>query len=72
MFVLYILFGFLIYAATGTAPSDPLRAIQADPSKRPRQREMLAAVAVWCAALPLWPIALVLGATRTITRRHPR
>lgn len=72
MFVPYLLFGFLIYTATGTAPGDLLWDIQADHSRPPRRREILAAVAAWCVALALWPLALVLRAARTLTRHRNR
>ncbi|MGW3202394.1 hypothetical protein ACWDBD_49510 [Streptomyces sp. NPDC001118] len=68
----YLLFGFLIYTATGTAPGDPLWDIQADHARPPRRREIAAAVAVWCIALALWPLALVLRAVHTLTRHRDR
>ncbi|MBV9024917.1 MAG: hypothetical protein JO362_14280 [Streptomycetaceae bacterium] len=70
MFVLYLLFGFLICTAAGTTPADPLRDIQADHSRPPRQWEILVAVAAWCVALVLWPLVLMLRSAYTLTRRR--
>lgn len=57
--ILYLVFGFLFYAAAGTMPADPLWDLQGDRARRPRRREIAAAVGVWLIGLLLWPLALV-------------
>lgn len=67
LFILYLVFGFLSYSATGTMPADPLLDVQADPSRPPRRRELAALVAVWLVALLFWPLAMVVRGLRALS-----
>ncbi|MEU9481998.1 hypothetical protein [Streptomyces sp. NPDC048191] len=60
---IYLLFGFLYF----TGVSSPFDVAQDLAGERPVRRFDLAlAVAVWCAALPLWPLAVVLRAVEAL------
>ncbi|MDW8809961.1 hypothetical protein P1P68_35490 [Streptomyces scabiei] len=57
---LYLLFGFLYFTSV-SSPFDVAQDLTA--GRRPVSRSELAlAVAVWCAALPLWPLAVAVRA----------
>jgi len=71
MFPLYFLIGSVIYMSYDIAPADPLRDIQ--PGSHARKRDLALAITVWCIALAVWPLAVVLRAAETVRRRkHER
>ena len=60
--VIYLLLGFLYFTGV-SSPFDVAQDFTA--GKRPvRRSELALAVAVWCAALPLWPLAVIVRAAR--------
>jgi hypothetical protein len=54
---IYLLIGFLYFTGVST-PFDVAQDLTA--GRRPARRsELILSLAVWCAALPLWPLAVV-------------
>lgn len=72
MIFLYLIFGFLALSAAGSTPAESLEEIQASSGRAARPGEIAAAVAVWCVAVSVWPLAIVIRGVRALTAEARR